>query len=290
VTDPGDRAGEPVDPGVAGARIFWWESWQRGDAGKWWSTWGAVALAVATGLGYLVGYGSTVEFARVLGVSVGDLGFDVRDYLVLAAFQFMFWVVAAATFWAFLQVAPASNLAADLPRLAWRLIRWRAHKEDWVKVGKSSVLFVAAIPVYWAALFLSIRLGRASGLTFLETWMVVGALAVVVTGVSLLWRWGILLALVLVVAVSSFGQIRGAALWANQVKRFAKEQARPTNASPLFLVLDPQVGMLTAKRESSCVVRVSDHVFVGQQSVVVLTEVDQFVVTKCKVAAHPFSP
>lgn len=69
--------------------------------GDWWSRIGP-GIAVASGVGYLVGAAALAEFARPLNVTAAELGIETRDYVTIAAVSALTALYLAAFVGAFL--------------------------------------------------------------------------------------------------------------------------------------------------------------------------------------------
>jgi hypothetical protein len=259
-------------------------------AGSWWNTFGALALSTVTAVAYLEGLATLAFFAGGLGVSPSDLGLDFRDYVVMAGINVAVWGI---TFGLVLLIRKVE-------------VRVLPNATGWRRLLR----FVVTLPFGMAAFVLVIIMGgltaTASGL-----WpvVVVGSLFIGATdpypaisakpsAAPPAWtrtRTGRIITDArflpgcLVLIVSTTAALVGANQWANDLKSVANTGDRPGRGPmALALVVNPERGVVrNGDGEEACVVRVTDSVFVGGETVIV-TEVDSFAVRACVPDDRPF--
>jgi hypothetical protein len=246
----------------------WWES-------KWWDTWGAPVTAIATGFAYGVGYASVSYFASSLNVSVGDLGLDLRDYLLLTGLTGVAWML----------------LVGAVASLIWM------GEQDWCKDPKTTtarwqkagVIVGAIVAVVLVVLFIFQTVVSSD---FHFGWGAVAFFGVVyplffggiygsvklLTGSSGNRRFGWTILVLVVLLVTPSTTLAGAGNWASSLLEDAEFGEDPGQGPfPLRLVLQPEVGTATietdaatdADTDEACVLRVGERVFLGAAAVVV---------------------
>jgi hypothetical protein len=223
---------------------------------KWWEGWGGLVSPLATAFAYVAGYASMSYFASTLSVSPGDLGLDFRDYLFLAGLTALVWI-------------PVVGLPI---LLAWLLgTGWFDGKH-----GGVGVLSLFGVIV----LFLGVSEAVSGGNFTLESIFVgVSFVIIVALGIAVeantTTMWPVLAAFAFtVVILSGSTMLASSRSWAKSLIEDAKAGTQPSQGPfPIRLVLQPEIGNATIQpdgvEDSACVLRISERVFLGAETVVV---------------------
>lgn len=249
--------------------------------------WFAPIATAGTALAYLTGYLQLAFFASALGLTVGDLALDFRDYVVLAVVNAAVFAVVMGMF------AFAAHLEPGIPSpLRKRLIG--SSPRRWVRATRTTVVEALRSGALGGALLVGGLLGLNAS----------GAL-VVLAGVACL------VVIHYTTAGSGFGAIGGyvatacvvvgfigltclsAHLYAERLQDAAASTSGDVTPLPpvtLRTVLQPEVGLASSAgttNSATCAIRVSSHVLLGRDAVVI-GPVDRFTRRSCSVVAVPF--
>ncbi len=241
----------------------------------------------ATGLGYAVGLGSTALLARRLDVDSRQLGFGTAEYLFLAASGIALWAAAGLIFLAASSLNDKSLPITDTRRAI------RLAKESGVlaglRTGIGSVLwFLAGTAGQTALIVVASGVAILTGLDLLTTLMLVGGLSIMVwasrrAGHTLflsIVTFAIVVTTLLFVAADGLGR---------DIRRYARGEIPELRTRfPYSALVNPVKGEAVVDGNSWCVVRVSGSVYVGGELVVV-TSIDAFRATDCRVDDQPFA-
>lgn len=240
-----------------------------------WTTAGATVLTAAA---YLTGYLQIAFFSSALGITARDLGFDFRDYVMLAVVNAAVVALAAGFYWLHFELEPGGVLHTRLVAPATK--KWRR---------RTSGLIARA--VRWASIAVVLWTGYLIGVG-------VSFLAVLVAGIPLialelmvnrerdarLAVGAVVVAFVAFIAVTCVGADR----YARQLKSHASEGDAVLPPVPLRAVVQPEVGVArNGDGEVACVIRISPGVVMGRRAVVV-TRLTAFTIRRCPVLDIPF--
>jgi hypothetical protein len=268
---------------------------------EWFKNHSTLAITVATVIGYGVGYSNVALFARELGVSVGDLDADLRDYLLLAGINVATWTLAIALLMGLARIAdmlppsdgpPRRNVAlgivvsieaATLVLLTYAVVYVSVEPNVAAAVDRISnnvayfvlaVIIVIAFPTIpslrrsYVEHELRERL-QASGLqddTQLRRMM----------SQELTNWWQVREPIVivgwigLIVMASTVVTLIGAVKWASDIEKWGEGEAEPSGPIGLALILQPELGeaYIGTSDEPKCAVRVSERVLAGKSVLV----------------------
>lgn len=281
--DDADRAADtPAPPGGSSERMPY---------GAWWRDFGTTALAMSTGLAYLLGYATAAIFASAIGVSARDLGFEFRDYLALSALAVLPWVLVVGAVAATLELGPSVPKPWQLRRIAAMAPRDMSEFRQRVAEVASGTAFdsIRNLVALAAVVILALAYGFDLGFPGIL------GLLLVVLGFGLIPRLikahrkiGTIVLAMALVAVTAFGFV--------QTRRFAAalrdaaseaDTDLPRATLPMRLVVNPQTGMAElAEIGRLCVIRVSPAVFLTSDATVVTTPTS-FAVKGCPVEELP---
>jgi hypothetical protein len=245
------------------------------------ATYTTVALTAVTGLAYVFGVWSVARFSEGIGVSPSDLGFEFRDYLLLA-----FLVLVPAVVGMLIAIA-GMVLAVRVKDNRWRL----AAAAGWVFIGLGSgvAAYFLSLDDYQSAIVFAVTIGAfvAGGeLAFIDPSSSPStsgnAITLVVIGVfsSLLIAYMVLSGTGYKLTVYGF-----------DLQEWSTGELEADSSSPpmgLRLLVNPKMGIATVGNRSECVMRIRANVVSGASGAVVLKELDQFTPTNCELAQDPF--
>ncbi len=211
----------------------------------------AVGFALSAA-GYLLGYASVWLFSTGVGIAPRDLGLDNRDYLLLAAV------------WAFLIGAYGASVAVLLfggvsygTNLLITLFDGLVVSIIVIPLRPAAgISCLLAVPILGAALFLHVR-HRELRPPSLFSRIAVPTVAI---GVLVFAGWS--------------------SVWWGQQVRDDPQKARAGPIS-LMLVVPPTEGVVTLDSDPSCVMRLSDRVYITPDEVIVTPEAQLFRPTTC---------
>lgn len=196
-------------------------------------------LALAGGLGYLLGYTNMRVAAAGLGVGPADLGLTTNDYLV------------SAVFWALL-IAPLAAGYAWLQRLADRA-GWRS----WTGVSTAGGAAGTALVSVWSC-----------AMTVSWRWALLMAMAIAIAAAAAWWLAGPGLAVVATIGIAVFGFGPPTSFqWGTNMRLDPAATSVGTAPVWLELVLPSEEGFARFSDGSRCVVRMSDRVYVTRATV-----------------------
>jgi hypothetical protein len=239
-----------------------------------------ILLTVSTGAAYIVGVWSVTSFADGAGVDSADLGFEFRDYVLLTALNLLPLLAAIS--------AVAVGIAV--------INRFRNSNRRLLVPPTLVAMTVLAMTA--GALLSGSRLAE----------LILGGLAVgffvtvVVSIVVTIERTGRKIALLLLLAVPTFGVIdttvssianigAESQFYGEQLGDFGhhgSNLAFTSNPAGLAMLIRPQTGVATLNGMSACVVRIRGNVLADNDDVIVVAQLDKFVPSDCAVSNRAF--
>lgn len=253
-----------------------------------WRDWGAFGLSASTGLGYAVGLGGVALLSRRLDILPSDLELTFADYLFLAAAGVVLWAVAGAIFLAASSLSDKAVPIADIQK-AFKMRATHGRMIALRAVVRSFALFLAGTAGQTAVILAAFGVAVLTGVDLFVALASVGALSVMVWAARRTVR-SLLVAMVTFAVITSGITLATADRWGQEIRNYASGEIQELKPRwPFAVLLNPEEGEAIVGGASWCVVRLSDRVFVGRELVVVTT-VDTFRATSCRVDRRPFSP
>ena len=237
-----------------------------------------ILISGVTVAGYATGYLAMEGFADELGVTVDDLGFDTRDYLLFAGLNAAMWIVAAAILYATMQAQDWANEHRRRSESWWRRAGlWALASAATIPMIMGFGIFVAlGAEPYGVKFFVSLLLAGVIGPVALL--IRAPGLARSLAVVALLAVW---IGSTLIITDSTRG-------WAQELKRSSSSVVDlPVGPVPARFIARPHIGTAGVGTETACAIRVGESVLIGTESVTI-HPIERFTVSDCDRVRVPF--